>query len=153
MKKEKHDFFTNIHNHIQVINDSKIFAGLMIIILNIATRFVSFKFSKSVESYVKNTFSHQLLVFAISWMGTRDIYIALGITTVFILCSEYLFNEESNFCILSEEFQDYHKTLNDEEENHKEVSEEDIMKARIVMEKAKKQNKLQDDELQGISMK
>lgn len=153
MKKEKQDFFTNIHNHVQVINDSKIFAGLMIIILNIATRFVSFKFSKSVESYVKNTFSHQLLVFSISWMGTRDIYIALIITTIFIVCSEYLFNEDSSLCILSEEFQDYHKSLNNEEENQKDVSEEDIMKARIVLEKAKKQNKIQEDELQGMSLK
>ena len=59
---------SNIHSYIQNINNSKIFAGLMIIILNITSKFVNFRFSKSVERYLKYTFSKQILVFAIAWM-------------------------------------------------------------------------------------
>jgi hypothetical protein len=70
------NLFDFIHNSIMQINNSKIFAGLMIITLNIASRFVTIKLSKSLESYLKFTFSKQILVFAIAWMGTRDIYIA-----------------------------------------------------------------------------
>jgi hypothetical protein len=47
---------------------------------------------------------------------------------------EYLFNEESPFCCLPEEFTDYHVSLLDEK-----VSEEDIRKAKEVLEKAEKQ--------------
>ena len=130
-----HKLFNKFNNNVQLINSSKIFAGLMIIILNIASKFVNIKLSKSVESYLKNTFSKQILVFAIAWMGTRDIYIALIITILFIICVDYLFNEESRFCCLPETFTNYHLELLDENK----VSEEDIKKATEILEKAKKQ--------------
>jgi hypothetical protein len=66
----------HLHSNIQRINDSKIFAGLMIITLNIVSKYVNIGLSKTMESYLKYTFSRQLLVFSIAWMGTRDIYIA-----------------------------------------------------------------------------
>jgi hypothetical protein len=78
------NLFNKFNNNVQLVNSSKIFAGLMIIILNISSKFVNIKLSKSIESYLKNTFSKQILVFAIAWMGTRDIYIALIITIIFI---------------------------------------------------------------------
>ena len=80
------NLFNKFNNNVQLVNSSKIFAGLMIIILNISSKFVNIKLSKSIESYLKNTFSKQILVFAIAWMGTRDIYIALIITIIFIIC-------------------------------------------------------------------
>ena len=60
--------FAYIHNQIKAVNDSKIFAGLMIITLNVVSRFVNINLSKSVESYLKYTVSRQLLVFSIAWM-------------------------------------------------------------------------------------
>jgi len=104
----------NIHEQIQMMNQSKIFAGLMIIILNIASKFVTISLPKTVESYLKFTFSRDLLVFAIAWMGTRDIYIAVGIVCLFILIVDYLCNEKSTFCILPENFVDLHVEKLDE---------------------------------------
>lgn len=146
--------FEYLNDRVQAINNSKIFAGLMIITLNIASRFVTINLSKSVESYLKHTFSRQLLVFTIAWMGTRDIYIALFITLCFIIMTEYLFNEDSAFCILSESFQDYHNALSDNSKaNDDKVTDEDITKAKEVLEKASKQNKNVGDEVQSFSMK
>jgi hypothetical protein len=125
-----------LHHHVQVINNSKIFAGLMIITLNVVSKFANIKLSKTMESYFKYTFSRQILVFAIAWMGTRDIYVALFITCCFILATEYLFHEESDYFILSEEFRDYHIGLLD---NETEVTEEDVRKAKVILEKAKQQ--------------
>ena len=143
-----------LHSNIQRINDSKVFAGLMIISLNIVSKYVNIGLSKSMESYLKYTFSRQLLVFSIAWMGTRDIYIAFFITFMFTLCAEYLFNEDSVFCILSEDFQDYHATLVDNETNNSEkVTDDEIQKARDILEKAKKQNKMIDENFEGFSMK
>jgi len=127
--------FNYLHNHIQTVNNSKIFAGLVIIILNISSKFVTIKLSKTMESYLKNTFSKQILIFAIAWMGTRDIYVALMIVAVFTICIEYLFNEESMFCILPKEFQDYHISLLD----NNPVTEDDIKNANNVLKKAKEQ--------------
>jgi len=99
------------------MNQSKIFAGLMIIILNIASKFVTIQLPKTVESYLKFTFSRDLLVFAIAWMGTRDIYIALGIVFLFIFVIDFLCNEKSMFCILPENFVDLHVEKLDEMNN------------------------------------
>ncbi len=134
--KKKDNIFQNIlnhsHNTITNINTSKLFAGLMIITLNIASRFVTIKLSKSMESYLKFTFSKQILIFAIAWMGTRDIYIALLITLIFITLMDYLFNEDSMFCCLPKSFMDHHINLLDNDK----VSNEDIQKAKDLLQKA-----------------
>jgi hypothetical protein len=147
--------FSYLHNNIQAINNSKIFAGLMIITLNIVSKFVNIKLSKTMEAYLKFSFSRQILVFAIAWMGTRDIYIALFITFVFIICSEYLFHEESRFFMLSEEFKDYHISLLDNEDLNKEkVTEEDVRKAKDILERAKQQKmKIDSVDFKGYSLK
>lgn len=134
---KNNNIFSYLHNQVQVINNSKIFAGVMIIILNIASRFVNIKLSKTMESYLKNTFSKQILVFAIAWMGTREIYVAIFITLLFTICFEYLFHEDSMFFCLPEEFKNYHIELLE----NAEVTEEDIKKAKEVLEKAKQQKK------------
>lgn len=154
VKSDMKSMLDYLHSNIQRINESKIFAGLMIIILNIVSKYVNLGLSKSMESYLKYTFSRQLLVFSIAWMGTRDIYIALFITIIFTICAEYLFNEDSVFCVLSEDFRDYHSTLIDNDKNNSEkVTDEEIKKAKDILEKAKKQNKLRDDNFEGFSMK
>ena len=136
-KKELDNIFSYLHNQVQVLNGSKIFAGIMIILLNISSKYVNIKLSKTMESYLKHTFSKQILVFAIAWMGTREIYVALLITILFTICIEYLFNEDSVFCCLPEQFKDYHIEILENQE----VSEEDIKKAKEILEKAKTQKK------------
>jgi hypothetical protein len=143
-------FLKYIHEHVQTLNSSKIFAGIMIITLNIVSRFVNIKLSKTMESYLKYTFSKYVLVFTIAWMGTRDIYIALFIMGCFIIVSDFLFDEESMFCILPEEFKDHHLTILEENENMENVTDEEITKAKKVIEKAKEQKK--DDELESYKI-
>ena len=105
------DIFSLFHDNVKVMNNSKLFAGLMIIILNVSSKFVTIKLSKSMEAYLKYTFSRNILIFAIAWMGTRDIYIALGITVLFIVFMDYLLNEDSPYCCLPHDFTDYHLNL------------------------------------------
>lgn len=138
--KSMKEFMSNTNESIKNLNNSKIFAGLMIIILNIASRFVPIKLSKTMESYLKNTFSKQILVFAIAWMGTRDIYIALIIVLIFTLFMDYLFNEDSMFCCLPESFINHQAEV---EENH-EITDDEIKKAKELLEKAEKQKKYKE---------
>lgn len=107
MKKKQTGLFSAfdyLHKITANINQSKIFAGLVIITLNIASKFVTFKLSKTQESYLKYTFSKNILVFAFTWMGTRDVLISLIMTLIFILFTDYLLNEESMFCCLHPSF-------------------------------------------------
>jgi hypothetical protein len=144
--------FSYVNDQIQALNSSKVFAGIMIITLNIVSRFVNIKLSKTMESYLKYTFSKYVLVFTIAWMGTRDIYIALFIMGCFAIVSDFLFNEESIFCILPEEFKDHYLSILEEQENMANVTDEEIAKAKKVLEKAKEQLKTIDVELESYKI-
>jgi hypothetical protein len=129
--------FTFIHDHIQYLNSSKFFAGIVMILLNVGSKFISIQFSKSTEEYLKFSLSKQLLVFSMAWMGTRDIYIALGLTAVFVILSDHLFNEESQFCIVPHKYRVLHKLVDTNNDN--EISDTEINSAIAILEKSKKE--------------
>jgi hypothetical protein len=126
-----------INNHIMFLNNSKFFAGVVMILLNVGSKFISIQFSKSTEEYMKYTLSKQILVFAMAWMGTRDIYTALGLTAVFTILSDHLFNEESTFCIVPDKYRILHKLVDTNSDGV--VSETEISAAIAILEKAKKE--------------
>lgn len=135
----KQEFIKNIlyfHNYVKIMNSSKMFAGLVVITLNIASRFVTIKLSKTMESYLKFTFSRDVLVFCIVWMGSRDVYIAAGFTILFTFIMDFLLNEESTYCILPESFTTYHTELLDATE----PTPDEIKNAESVLERIKKTN-------------
>ena len=135
------------------MNNSKIFAGIMIILMNITSKYVPIKLGKTMERLMKHYISTPLLVFTVSWIGTRDLYIAFIITGLYILFAEILFNEDSSFCVLSEEFRDYHDQIEKEQqEKNEQLTEEDVIKAKAVLEKAKKQ-KMDIMEYEGYTLK
>lgn len=141
-------FFNSIsymNHHIMYLNNSKFFAGVIMILLNIGSKFIQIQFSKSTEEYMKYSVSKQLLVFSMAWMGTRDIYTALGLTAVFTILSDYLFNEESSLCIVPNKYRVLHKLLDINEDGN--VTEPELAAAIAVLEKAKreKQRKAQKE--------
>tara|TARA_B110000091_G_C13789541_1_gene465001 strand:+ start:138 stop:698 length:561 start_codon:yes stop_codon:yes gene_type:complete len=111
LSKTINNYLQYIHNNVHLLNTSKVFAGVMIIVLNIASRFVTIKLSKTMESYLKNSFSKSVLIFTIAWMGTRDIYIALSVAVIFSILMDSFFNEDSAYCVLPTSFTDYHAQL------------------------------------------
>ncbi len=126
-----------VNHHVMYLNNSKFFAGVIMILLNIGSKFITIQFSKSTEEYMKWSVSKQLLVFAMAWMGTRDIYTALGLTAVFTILSEYLFNEESNLCIVPHKYRVLHKLVDTNEDGV--VTEPELAAAIAVLEKAKRE--------------
>ena len=138
--KTLRDMFAYIHQNIIAMNQSKLFAGLVIIVLNISSKFANIKLSKSMEGYLKYTFSRDILVFAMAWMGTRDIYTAIFITIVFSICVNFLFNEQSGFCCLSESFIEKQSELLDDPPDKKQpITEQQIADAVALLSDAKKQ--------------
>lgn len=154
------NMYNYVNNYVNRINDSKIFAGFMIVTLNIASKFVTIKLSKTMESYFKYTFSKQILIFVICWMGSRNIYIALIVTAIVIIFMDYIFNEESQFCCLPETFTNYYTTklendtngiLNTEKSSDK-ITNEEIKKAQEILKKANINNiQLQSEKFTPVS--
>ncbi len=89
-----------VHDHIMFLGDSKYFAGIMMILLNVGSKFIPIKFSRSMEEYLKMTVTMQLLLFSMAYVATRHIYTALVLTAVFTVLNEHLFNEESPLCVV-----------------------------------------------------
>lgn len=125
-----------INHHVMYLNNSKFFAGVIMILLNIGSKFITIQFSKSTEEYMKYTVSKQLLVFSMAWMGTRDIYTALGLTAVFTILSDYLFNEESPLCMVPPKYRVLHKLIDTNDDGA--VTEPELSAAIAVLEKAKR---------------
>lgn len=132
-----------VHNHIMFLNNSKFFAGIIMILLNVGSKFISIQFSRSTEEYLKMNITKQILVFSMAWMGTRDIYTALVLTAVFTILSDHLFNEESPYCIVPKKFRVLTKIIDTNSDGV--VSDNEISNAIAILEKAKK-NKNKDEQ-------
>jgi len=125
-----------LHDHVMFLNNSKFFAGIVMILLNVGSKFIAIQFSRSTEEYLKLNITKQLLVFSMAWMGTRDIYTALILTAVFTVLSDHLFNEESPYCVVPHKYRLLHKLM--DTNNDGIVSEDEINNAVIILEKARK---------------
>ena len=136
--------FNILNNSIDSLNSSTFFAGIMMICLNIGSRYIQLNLDESTESYIKYALTKEILVFTISWMATRNIYMSLGLTAVFIVLADFIMNEKSRYCLLPKKFIQSRR-MNELVDN-KILSEKEINDALEVLERAKvqkfKQNQL-----------
>jgi len=120
---------------IDTINGSRFFAGLVMIMMNIGSKYVNLKLSKTQEQFLKGAIARQILIFSIIWMGTRDIITSLILTAVFIILTDHLFNEKSKFCLLSGVIKKYKNILDTDGDNI--VSEKELEAAMKIVAKHK----------------
>ena len=125
----------NFFELLDTLNTSKYFTGVMMILLNIGSRFVEIKLSDSMESYIKYNIAREVLIFTMAWMGTRDIIVAFLLTAAFVVLSEFLLNSKSKFCLLSNKY----KRMNVDTNQDGIITDAEINKAIETLEKAKKQ--------------
>ena len=121
---------SEVFNYLGYLNNSKFFAGLVMIMLNIGSKYVTIELSKSQEAYLKNSVGRQLLIFAISWMGSRDILIALALTAIFTVLTDHLFNEESPMCVIPMKYRHFEEVL--DLDNDDKVTDEELSKATAI---------------------
>ena len=131
-----------MHNRIGLLNNSKFFAGIMMILLNIGSKYITVKLSKSQEAYLRNYVIREILIFAIVFTATKDVYISLILTAVFFVLTQHLFNEDSRACILPKKFQKLHHVLDTNKDG--EVSQVEINEAIAILRRAKDQKSTSD---------
>jgi hypothetical protein len=138
--------FSSMHNYVSELNNSALFAGLVMLIMNVGSRYVQINLSESTEEYLKHILKKEILVFAIAWMGTRNIYYSLIITACFIILADHLTNEQSDYCILPQYIRDRNKETGEVKKTTEFVSDVEINKAIGVLEKAKRQKEREKNE-------
>ena len=126
-----------INNAISSLNSSTFFAGIMMICLNIGSRYIQLNLDESTESYIKYALTKEILVFTISWMATRNIYTALVLTAVFVVLADFILNEKSKYCLLPKKFIKSRKL--GEFTDNKIITEKEVNDAIELLEKAKVQ--------------
>lgn len=133
-----------IHNAFMAVNNSKLFAGIIMILMNIGSKYITVKFSKSQEAYMRNYIGREILIFAVCWMGTKDIYMSLMLTAAFFVLTQHLFNEESAYCVLPQKYRELHKLVDANGDG--EVSQKEINEAVRILKQAKSQKTTTDRE-------
>ena len=120
---------------LNTLNTSKYFTGVMMILLNVGSRFVEIRLGDSMEAFVKYNVARELLIFTMAWMGTRDILVALVLTAVFTVLSNFLLNSKSKLCVLPDKY----KYIKVDTNNDGTISDVEINQAIETLEKAKRQ--------------
>ena len=127
-----------LYHSIRSLNSNKYFAGLMMITLNIFSKYITIKLSKTQEGYLKSSIARQILIFSIIWMGTKDIFISLTLTAVFYILTNHLFNENSKMCVLPEKWKRIQQVIDTNKDGV--VSDKEIDRALRVLEKARRES-------------
>jgi hypothetical protein len=70
-----------------VLNDNKFFLGIMLLVLNIGSRHLVDEFSTNPEEYSRNIVLRRIAIFAVCFVGTRDLITSILLTAGFIIIS------------------------------------------------------------------
>ncbi len=80
-------------------NTSPYFIGVMMLTMNLGSRFLALEMSKGQEAFFSHPWIRRFLIFVVFFIGTRNIWVAFWMALVSILILGYLFNENSSLCI------------------------------------------------------
>ena len=136
MAKLSKSIFGKLDYFVKSLNDNKFFVGILVLVLNVFSKYIEIKLTKTQEAYFKNNFIRQLFIFAVVWSGTRDIYISIAMTAVFVVLADHLFNEESKFCVIPKYWSEKMKQAIDTDGDGK-LSDKEIEHAIDILQRAK----------------
>ena len=126
-------------NIINVLNNSKYFSGIVMVLLNIGSKYISAELSESQQLFLNHPIIRKALIFTVFFIATKDIVVSLILSILFLLIVCIIFHEDSNYCIFSsrlKRFCDIHR---------KDISKEEYIKAKnIVKAYDKNQMKLKE---------
>lgn len=92
------------------MNENKFFFGLTMLLLNLGSKYLVMDISKSHEMFLKSTIIRRFTIFCLFFVATRDVYVSLIMTAVFIIFALGIFNEKSPACVLPKSLFDDHVT-------------------------------------------
>lgn len=90
-------FLNNIESF---IFSNKLLTGLMMLSINIISKYATIELSDTQQEYLNNTIVRHVILFLILFSSTKDLVISIILLTAFIIMANYLFNDKSSFCVL-----------------------------------------------------
>ena len=87
-------------------NESKFFFGLTMMLFNFGSKYIVVDISKSHEAFLKSTIIRRITIFCMFFVATKDLYVSLLMTAVFIVLAYGIFDSNSKMCILPKSLYD-----------------------------------------------
>jgi len=100
LKLEDMSFTDQILHSIHDMNMNPYLLGIAYITLNLGSRFFVMSVSPAQEAFLQNTLFRPLLVFAIMFIGTRNLIVAFWMSALILFSLYFLLNENSSWFIL-----------------------------------------------------
>ena len=125
------------------LNNSKFFAGLVMLMMNVGARYYTITLSKTQEDFIRYNLAREFIIFAMAWVATRDVITSIMVTAAFVILADYLLNEQSRMCVIPESFIQKQKLMKSRIKEEKPVTAEKERKALETLERAKKQREME----------
>ena len=81
----------HLHHAAGFLNTSTLFAGIMLLTLNVGGRFIIHEIEGTDDEYAQNIFLRRLAIFAVCFVGTKDLITSLILTASFVILSGGIF--------------------------------------------------------------
>jgi hypothetical protein len=87
----------HIQNAVGFLNTSTVFSGVMLLLLNVGSRFIVHELSDSDDEYSQNLLLRRLTIFAVCFVGTKDFVTSVILTAAFVILCAGLFRGKGPF--------------------------------------------------------
>ena len=81
----------HIHHATGILNQNTFFAGVMMLLLNVGSRYIVHEFSTDEKEYSENILLRRICIFAVCFVGTKDVVTSLILTAGFVILATGLF--------------------------------------------------------------
>ena len=85
---------------LESVNGSQLLVGILMIFMNIGSRFITIELSNTQKEFFNNSVLRQVLIFAIAFVATRNVVLSLALTAIFTILVDGLLNEKSPISML-----------------------------------------------------
>ena len=123
---------TNFWDYLEVLNNNKYFVGIIMILLNLGSKYISIELSNSQEKILGSPIIRRLILFTVFFTATRDIWISFLLTAAFVILVGGIFNDNSHYCLIPKKYRSYNFDTN-------KISEQDLDKAKEIIALSEKQ--------------
>lgn len=84
-------------DYVNSLATSPFFIGIMILLLNIGSRYITHELSDDDKEYSQNIILRRLAIFAVCFTGTRDLVVSIILTAAFVILSSGFLRGKSIF--------------------------------------------------------
>ena len=127
-------YYDSLKSMMKPANESKLLMGIVMIVLNVCSKYIEMGFSKTQEHALRNNLGREILIFAITFTATKDLIISILITAAFVILSDFLLHEDSRFCLMPERMKKLSKLVDLNKDGV--ISKEEEERAIKILEKA-----------------